>query len=267
MNGEAGAKAMEIIFSKNEENNRKKVMDRVLAFLFLLAPACYGFALQVPSNFESMYLDSASVISSLYEGLKVEKGITFSDFSYSVEYNEESCLLVVCSEKIVQGILVEFFMAFQFKGTVFNHEDFSLTDYEEFEYLHSYFKINRQMIKVQGNFKNKPAEDIGPSLLWYGGEFGVAARFISLEGRSIIFLRGLDFYCNGHNCTSFLLYAIELRDGNPNLEVFKCRSTYPYDFENLYLVEQAFSGKLQIFLPKGDVVLSKSDFESFVLFK
>ncbi len=241
-------------------------MLRILGFLLL----AISFNVTTPFNDTLMtgeiQTDSSKILTSLYKDVKILPGKTFSGFSYNVSYNAHTRQVTIRSGKNVEGTSIEYFIDFKLKGKDFDRNTFVPSDDTQFEYLNSFFKINGDSIGLGKTLRNSPAEMIGPSLLWYGDEFGFSGRCYKFKGKEVLLLRGLDLYCNGHHCSAYQLYAIEKDERKYKVEVFKSRSAYPYDFENTFLFDRHADGKPEIYLPINDNVSSPKDFQIYTLF-
>ena len=211
--------------------------------------------------------DSSKLIALLYRDLTKFPFKAYSDFSYEVSYNVENKLITIKSSNTIEGNEIDYFILFKDTANVYVREEYSYTDYS-YKYIKSYFSINGQEVDLTKiNISDLENQKTEPSLLWYGKDFGISAKFYKIEEKEYFLIRGLNLYCNGNHCSSYQMFLLQKDNNRVKASTYYFSGLYPYDFENTFLFNNN-EGKPKFFLPKEvDELKTIEDFELIEVFK
>lgn len=223
-------------------------------------------SLQLYDDPKANLADSASLITELYKEKNIIPAEEYSDFSYSVSFDEVKKLITVKSSNIMAGYKVEYFIELKDTAGIYSKDEFSMFD-DSYKYLRSYFRINGEKVELsKKGLANLPNEKPAPSLLWYGKDFGISGKYHKIGGREFFLLRGLDLYCNGRQCTGYQVFAIQKRKTQIKASSLYFSGLYPYDFENTFLFDEDRDGNPEMFVPQNISELRDiGDFDKFEL--
>ena len=224
------------------------------------------FSLQQNDYREVNLVDSTQLITELYKGKEIIPSEGYSDFSYSVSFDEGKKLVTVKSSNTVGGNKVEYFIELKDTAGIYSKDEFSTFD-DSYKYVRSYFRVNGKRVEVsKTGLANLPNEKPAPSLLWYEKDFGISGKYHKIGKKEFFLLRGLDLYCNGRQCTSYQVFVIQKKKRKIKANTFYFSGLYPYDFENTFLFDEDGDGNPEMFVPKDIGELRDTgDFEKFEL--
>lgn len=207
--------------------------------------------------------DSTKLIDSLYKNTVILKDTEVDSFICSHSYDtitkriEIKCMAQVNKHKL--GYILEL------TDTAGNYmkEDFYPSG--EFRYDNSYIVLDDKKLPVtQLRYSNDSGSLISPVNVWYGNGFGPVAKYCMLPNKEEIFLvRGINFYCNGTNCSNYKMFVLQkYRDDKISIKCIDYPGNYPYNFENTFLFYlKGTSIPSLYFVKNGKTGVSTTDFE------
>lgn len=209
----------------------------------------------------SSLVDSINTLSDLYSNHQLFPESTFEDFSYDYTFSDHEITLL--SGKMMENDSLRYECVFR-DSTVFDRSDFLYQELLDNEYSKSQLVINGENISLDNLNSvgvDVDATAIKPLLLWYDSGYGYTAKQISITSkRKVILLRGLDMFCNGYNCTDYLLVIIYMEAGKATRTwCHRMSDASYYSFEDIHLFDTDMDTYPELYLPKQEIVDQKDD--------
>ena len=215
---------------------------------------------------DAALIDSAQLITGLYEGKTVIPSKDYSGFSYSFDFEERENMVRIRSVDTIAEYKVEYLIVLKDTAGGYSESEFSAFD-DSYEFVESYFRVDGKRVDFSEQFfLNLAEEQLTPALIWYDNDFGISSKYYSVNGKDYFLIRGLDLYCNGRQCTGYQIFVIRKSGEELKASAFYFSGLYPYDFENTFLFDQDRDGIPEMFVPKDvDELGGTSDFDIYEL--
>ncbi|WP_121811966.1 hypothetical protein [Mucilaginibacter kameinonensis] len=213
----------------------------------------------------SMIVDSSSIINGLYKNLKVIPSIDGYAFSYKHTYSPKSKIIkIVCTKKI-DGTNVEYDVELKDTKGVYNRNSFSIGD--DYKYITSYFLFDGIKLSLNKVHALNSEDDFLTQIsnIWSGDKTFATTKYYSIKKKKIILIKGIDPFCNGHNCTDYVVYVLQKENGKGSVNAIHFDGTNgPYDFNNFKLFYDADGVNTAMLIPKNSrPVKSKHDVDMY----
>jgi hypothetical protein len=239
----------------------------LICILFTLGKSLKASSLKTISNDEKK-IDSAGIINALYKGFKVVPSLNGSAFNYKYTYTAKSKAIKVFCTKKIGNINIAYNIELKDTKGIFNKNSFFIGD--DYRYVNSFFMLDG----VKLSLGKVHALNIGEDFLrqfsnvWSGDKSSPFIKLYSTGKRKIFLIKGINPFCNGHNCSSYVVYILQKEGKMCSVHPLYFDGTnHPYDFNNLKLFYSPDDANLSILVPKGSgSVKSKADVNVFKIY-
>lgn len=209
--------------------------------------------------------DSSAIINSLYKGLKIIPSINGNAFSYKYTYERKSKIVKVVCIKKIEDSNVEYNIELKDTKGVFNRNSFSVGD--DYKYITSYFILDGIKLSLDKVHALSSEDDFLTQIsnIWGTDKSSPTLKLYRIGKKKIFLIKGENPFCNGHNCTDYVVYILQKENGKGSVNAVHFDGVNsPYDFNNLKLFYGSDVVNPGIFLPKNKhSVNSKLDFDKY----
>ena len=213
-------------------------------------------------------IDSTSTINGLYKNVKIIPSINEVSFSYKYTYDQKSKIIKVVCMKKIDNSNVGYNIELKDTKGVFNRNNISVGD--DYKYITSYFMLDGIKLSL-GKVHALNSEDeflTQVSNIWSRDKSSPTNKLYKPGNKKIFLIRGIDPFCNGHNCADYVVYIVQKEKGKGSLNAVHFEGTNsPYDFNNTKLFYDTDSINPAILLPKNNrAVSSKADLNKYKIY-
>jgi hypothetical protein len=184
----------------------------------------------------STNIDSSSIINGLYKGVKIISSINGQTFSYKYTYEPKSKIVKVVCIKKIDDSNVEYNIELKDTKGVFNRNSFSVGD--DYKYITSYFMLDGIKLSLDKVHALRSEDDFLTQIsnIWSGDKSSTTIKLYKVGKKKIFLIKGLNPFCNGHNCTDYVVYILQKENGKGSINAIHFDGTNnPYDFNNFKL--------------------------------
>lgn len=184
---------------------------------------------------DSFKLADNKLIDSLYKDVILFKSTLVDSFECSHKYDQSKKIIEVNCTGIVNGHNFGYLLLLSDTALIYNKDLFEPS--EEYKYKGSMLFLDGNKIEITGLKYLNEKNVIDPVNVWYGKDFGVAAKYYMLDDREVYLIRGINYYCNGSNCMNYKILLIQkFKSSNSTfVNAINLPGNYPYSFENFFL--------------------------------
>lgn len=213
----------------------------------------------------SMIVDSSSIINGLYKNLKVIPSIDGYAFGYKHTYDPKSKIIkIVCAKKI-GDTNVEYDVELKDTNGVYTRNSFSIGD--DYKYITSYFLLDGIKLSLNKVHALNSEDDFLTQIsnIWSSGNTVPTIKVYKPAKNKIVLIKGIDTFCNGHNCTDYVVYILQKENGKGSINAIHFDGTNGcYDFNNFKLFYSSKDVTPAILVPKNSrPVKSKHDVDTY----
>ncbi len=213
----------------------------------------------------SVSVDSTSTINDLYKGVKIIPSINGHAFSYKYTYEPKSKIVKVVCIKKIEDSNVEYIIELKDTKGVFNRNSFSVGD--NYKYITSYFMLDGIKLSLYKVHALRSEDDFLTQIsnIWGADKSSPTVKLYRIGKKKIFLIKGENPFCNGHNCTDYVVYILQKENGKGSVNAVHFDGTNnPYDFNNLKLFYGSDVVNPAIFVPKNEhSVKSKLDVDTY----
>lgn len=202
------------------------------------------------SNNDDYKIDSARVINKLYADVKLIPFKGYKSFDYRFYYKDK--IVTVISTKTVGDQTIKYVIELKDTKGIFNKNNFSAGD--NYQYLGSYFILGTLKLPLDKvrSINDKTESLTRISSIW--NDFGgFIVKYYQLKSREIYLIKGTDAYCNGHNCSDYVMYILQKENHHASVQsIYFSGRNYPSEFDNTSLFYTGSDSNPQIMIPRTD---------------
>lgn len=205
------------------------------------------------NDFSSKYTDSGIIIRALYKNVKLLPSKHFRHFDYKYSYDKITKIIrVVCTKKINKTNL-EYIVKLKDNSGIFNDRNFSVGD--NYQYITSYLLMDNLKLPLDSIYAINGGNNflVQVSNVWNNEASSTTIKVYKVGNRKILLIKGINPYCNGNNCSDYVVYILQEFGGKASLNaVYFNGKNYPYDFNSISLFYRSGIKNPEILVPKID---------------
>jgi len=204
--------------------------------------------------------DTGNIITKFYQNVKAIPYKTDYSFDYKYTFDQINKIIKVVSSKKIGGDSLHYIIDLKDTKGIFNNSHFSVGD--DYQYISSYFMIGDLKLplnKVHGlNSENNLLTQI--SNVWSDRSDAMVKSY-RIADRKIYLIKGINPFCNGRNCTDYVVYILQVENGKGSIQAIYFNGINRlYDFNNTNLFyDQSSSTNPKIFIPKTGKLVNSID--------
>lgn len=190
------------------------------------------------------------VIDSLYANVTVLKPTLVDTFVMDIAYRHKDLKIIAEYSRSLNGHSFGYIIELIDTASVYKKDHFNPT--EDFKYQASYLVLDSQKVNLTP-LKYFNSEDVvDPVNVWYGKSFGICAKNYLVGNRLIYLIRGINYFCNGSNCSNYKILYLQkdLVSNKLSYGMIDFPGKYPYDFENVFLFQEKDSTVPKMYIVK-----------------
>ncbi|MGE7774241.1 hypothetical protein ACQKLP_05935 [Chitinophaga sp. NPDC101104] len=233
-------------------------MKTIILSIIVFCTAC-GISSQ--KHTKEIPIERNPVLDSLYKDAKLY-GVEFiSTFNCTNEFKKATNQITTNCVSTIRGNTFGYSIKMTDTTNNFDTADYTPTDQFKFDSAYIHFNSKVANITLLPYFNSE--EQSAPVIVWYEPSFGPCAQYYQLSDRKVLLVRGLNFYCNGSNCTNFKIILIQETKGmETSAAILDFPGIYPFDFENIRLFSHKSNESPSIYIVKSGMNGTQtSDFE------
>ena len=213
-------------------------------------------------------VDSSSTINGLYKGVKVIPSINGNAFSYKYTYEPKSKIVKIVSIKKIDNSNVEYNIELKDTKGSFDRNSFSIGD--DYKYICSYFMLDGIKLPLNKVHALSSKDDFLTQIsnIWSDDKSSPIIKLYKIGKKKIFLIKGINPFCNGHNCTDYVVYVLQTENGKGSINAVHFNGTNnPYVFNNFKLFYGADEVNPEILVPKNDLpIRSKLNVNTYKIY-
>ena len=205
------------------------------------------------NDFGSDSADSGIIIRALYKNVELLPSKHFTHFDYKYSYDKITKIISVTCTKKVNKTNLKYIVTLKDSSGIFNDSSFSIGD--DYQYITSYFLIDNLKLPLDNIHAINGGNDflVQVSNVWNDETSSTTIKVYKVGNRKILFIKGTNSYCNGNNCSDYVVYILQELGGKASLNaVYFSGKNYPYDFNSTSLFNRSGTKNPEILVPKND---------------
>ena len=172
----------------------------------------------------------------MYKGCEILKSKNKFSLQYRYSYAKASRVIIVVCKRAIDGYDLKYVIKLRDTAKIFNKNSFSVD--ENYQYLESYFEINNSRLPLKYlHSENDKSESLTPvSNLWEISGSEPKIKHYILKNRDIFVVKGTNPFCNGHSCSDYVVYILQIQNGKASVHsLYFSGKSGSYDFDHTYL--------------------------------
>ncbi len=214
----------------------KNILFIYIFFTLSKAPDVSRFRVNLNNRNNRVTTDSCSIINTLYKNAKTIPYSNEHSFRCKYSYNQKSKIVKVSCIKQINKSRLEYDVELKDTKGVFNKINFNVGD--DYKYITSYFMIDGIKLSLNKVHALNSDDDFLTHIsnIWSGDKSSPTIKRYTIGKRKVFLIKGINPFCNGHNCSDYVVYILQKENGKGSINAVHFNGTNnPYDFNNFKL--------------------------------
>jgi hypothetical protein len=224
--------------------------------------------IHTPISTKFFYKDTLPIFDQLYGNLKILPSKNEYGFDYNYNFNKNTKIITVTCKKKIDSNNLKFVIVLKDSKGIYDKNTFSVGD--DYKYITSYFMIDNFKLSVSRlhalNSENNFLTQI--SDVWSKDKSINSIKYYRINQKTIYLIKGTNPYCNGHNCSDYVIYLLQKKNEKVSINALYLSGTSNfYNFNNLNLFFNEDTKNPEFYFPKKDSEInSKQDLNIYKIY-